>query len=113
MEYAEVLMTNPPKGVGIGAGLSAGISGTFSGLGDRFNVNFTIKHFVALVICWLWSVYVDSWGGACVITAVFLMSGAVCPDIQGFLNVMIAVIFAVVLGTLVFQSACESGHGAA
>merc|ERR1719207_134224 len=33
IEYAELLMTNPPQGVGLGAGISAGISGTFSGLG--------------------------------------------------------------------------------
>jgi hypothetical protein len=111
IEYAEVLMTNPPQGVGIGAGISAGISGTFSGLGDKFNVNFTIKHFVALIICWLWSVYVDNMGGGCVITAVFLMSTAVCPDIQLFLNVMNAVIVAVVIGTLVFQGACGTGYG--
>merc|ERR1719158_2539322 len=111
IEYAEVLMTNPPQGVGIGAGLSAGISGTFSGLGDKFNVNFTIKHFAALVICWLWSVYVDGMGGACVITAVFLMSTAVCPDMQLFLNVMNAVIVAVIIGTLVFQGACGTGYG--
>merc|ERR1719301_456418 len=104
-------MTNPPQGVGLGAGISAGISGTFSGLGDKFNVNFTIKHFLALVICWLWSVYVDGMGGACVITAVFLMSNAICPDIQLFLNVMNAVIVAVVVGTLVFQGACGTGYG--
>merc|ERR1719281_1434949 len=111
IEYADLLMTKPPEGVGIGAGISAGISGTFSGLGDRFNVNFTIKHYIALVICWLWSVYVDGMGGACVITAVFLMSTAVCPDIQLFLNVMNAVIVAVVVGTLVFQGACGTGYG--
>merc|ERR1719261_1603133 len=111
IEYAEVLMTNPPQGVGFGAGISAGISGTFSGLGDRFNVNFTIKHFAALVICWLWSVYVDGFGGACVITAVFLMSPAICPDIQLFLNVLNAVIVAVVIGTLVFQGSCGTGYG--
>merc|ERR1719316_1976023 len=111
IEYAEVLITNPPQGVGFGAGISAGISGTFSGLGDRFNVNFTIKHFLALVICWLWSVYVDGFGGACVITAVFLMTPAVCPDIQVFLNVLNAVIVAVVIGTLVFQTTCGTGYG--
>merc|ERR1719158_2504675 len=54
IEYAELLITNPPQGVGIGAGISAGISSTWSGLGDRFNVNFTIKHFLALIICWHW-----------------------------------------------------------
>merc|ERR1719301_223091 len=111
VEYAEVLCTNPPKGVGMFEGISAGISSTFSGLTDRFNINFTVKHYVALIICWLWSVYVDNWGGGCVITAVFLMSTAVCPDIQAFLNVMNAVIVAVVIGTLVFQTSCGTGYG--
>merc|ERR1719214_112562 len=111
IEYADVLCTNPPKGVGMGAGISAGISSTFSGLGDKFNVNFTIKHFVAIVICWLWSVYIDNWGGGCVITSVFLMSTAVCPDLQVFLNVINAVIVAVVVGTLVFQGTCGTGYG--
>jgi len=111
IEYAEQLITNPPKGVGFGDGISAGISGTFSDLGDRFNVNFCLKHFVALVICWLWALYVDGFGGACVITAVFLMSTAVCPDIQVFLNILNAVIVAVIIGTLVFQGACGTGYG--
>jgi len=111
IEYAETLISNPPQGVGFGAGISAGISSTFSGLGDRFNVNFTLKHYIALVICWIWAIYVDNFGGACVITAVFLMSTAVCPDIQVFLNVMNAVIVAVVVGTLVFQWSCGTGHG--
>jgi len=111
IEYAEVLCTNPPKGVGMFEGISAGVSSTFSGLGDKFNVNFTIKHFVALLICWLWSVYIDNWGGGCVITAVFLMSTAICPDIQVFLNVINAVIVAVVVGTLVFQGLCGTGYG--
>merc|ERR1719327_1398075 len=106
VEYAEVLCTNPPKGVGMFEGVSAGVSSTFSGLGDKFNVNFTIKHFVAILVCWLWSVYIDNWGGGCVITAVFLMSTAICPDIQVFLNVINAVIVAVVVGTLVFQGLC-------
>merc|ERR1719460_2164254 len=105
------MITDPPKGVGLGAGLSSGISATFSGLTDRFNVNFTLKHYVALIICWFWSVYIDNWGGGCVITAVFLMSTAVCPDIQVFLNVMNAVIVAVIIGTLVFQGACGTGYG--
>merc|ERR1719161_2094268 len=111
IEYAETLINNPPKGVGFGEGISAGISGTFSGLTDRFNVNFTIKHYLALIICWLWSVYIDNWGGGCVITAVFLMSAAVCPDIQAFLNVLNAVILAVVLGTMIFQGVCGTGVG--
>merc|ERR1719197_244687 len=78
---------------------------------DRFNLNFTIVHFLALVVSWLYSVYVDNWAGGCVITAVFLMSTDVCPNIQAFLNVLNAVILAVVLGTLVFQGTCGTGFG--
>merc|ERR1719159_1763479 len=111
IEYAEVLCTNPPKGVGFGEGISAGISSTFSGLTDRFNINFTYKHFIAIFICWLWSVYIDNWGGGCVITSVFLMSMNVCPDIQGFINVISSVIVAVVVGALVFQGLCGTGYG--
>merc|ERR1719355_470904 len=78
---------------------------------EKFNLTFTVAHFLALLVCWLWSVYVDGFGGACVITAVFLMTPAVCPDIQVFLNVLNAVIVAVIIGTLVFQSSCGTGYG--
>merc|ERR1719240_1499831 len=111
IEYAEKMITNPPKGVGLGEGISAGISSTFSGLGDSMNVNFTVKHYLALVICWLWAINVDNFGGACVITAVFLMSTAVCPDIQVFLNVINAVVVSCVVGTLVYQTSCGTGYG--
>merc|ERR1719191_711985 len=107
-----MMMTNPPKGVGFGDGIKAGISSTWSGIfTDKFNVNFAVKHYVALIICWIWAIYIDKFGGACVITAVFLMSTAICPDIQAILNVMNAVIVAVIVGTLVFQASCGTGYG--
>merc|ERR1719272_2116707 len=102
------MMTNPPQGVGFGAALASGLKSTWdmSAMTERFNVNFTIVHFLALVVSWLYSVYVDNWGGGCVITAVFLMSTNACPDIQVFLNVLNAVILAVVAGCLVHQWTC-------
>merc|ERR1719158_656318 len=111
IDYSEMMIANPPQGAGFGAALVGGLKGTWSGLTDKFNMNFTIVHFAALIVCWFWSVYVDNWGGGCVITAVFLMSTNVCPDIQAFLNVLNAVILAVVAGTLVFQWTCGSGFG--
>merc|ERR1719158_613682 len=111
IDYSEMMIANPPQGAGFGAALVGGLKGTWSGLTDKFNMNFTIKHFVALIICWLYSVYVDNWGGGCVITAVFLMSTAVCPDIQVFLNVINAVVVSCVVGTLVYQTSCATGYG--
>merc|ERR1719443_849487 len=107
------MIKEPPKGAGLGAALMAGLKGTWDigALTDKFNLNFTIVHFIALIICWLYSVFVDNWAGGCVITAVFLMSTNVCPDIQAFLNVLNAVILAVVAGTLVFQWTCGTGFG--
>jgi len=113
IDYSEMMISTPPQGAGFGASLVSGLTSTWdmSAMTDRFNLNFTMVHFIALVISWLWSVYVDNWGGGCVITAVFLMSPAVCPDVQAFLNVLNAVILAVVAGTLVFQWTCGSGFG--
>jgi len=113
VDYSEMMMTNPPKGASFGSALSGGLSSTWdmSAMTEKFNMSFTIVHFIALVISWLYSVYVDNWGGGCVITAVFLMSTAVCPDIQVFLNVLNAVVLAVVLGTMVFQGTCGTGYG--
>merc|ERR1719162_780845 len=113
VDYSEMMMTNPPQSAGCGAALAGGLSSTWdmSAMTERFNMSFTIVHFIALVISWLYSVYVDNWAGGCVITAVFLMSTAVCPDIQVFLNVLNAVILAVVMGTMVFQGTCSTGYG--
>merc|ERR1719217_1040671 len=113
IDYTEMMMSSPPQGAGMGAAIAGGLSSTwdFAAMTERFNLNFTMVHFIALVICWCWSVFVDNWGGGCVITAVFLMSPAVCPDIQAFLNVLNAVVLAVVAGTIVFQWTCGSGFG--
>merc|ERR1719327_1060185 len=107
------MMTSPPQGAGLGSALGGALAATWdmAALTERFNVQFTIIHFLALLVCWFWSVYVDNWGGGCVITAVFLMSTNVCPDIQAFLNVLNAVILAVICGTLVFQGVCGTGFG--
>jgi len=83
----------------------------FGAMTDKFNLSFAIVHYIAIIFCWLFSVYVDNWGGGCVITAVFLMSPAVCPDVQAFLNVLSAVMVAVIWGTLIYQWTCGSGFG--
>merc|ERR1719272_1215010 len=52
IDYSEMMITNPPQGVGFGAALASGLSSTWdmSAMTDRFNVNFTLVHFAALVL---------------------------------------------------------------
>merc|ERR1719272_1668507 len=81
IDYSEMMMTNPPQGASFGGALASRLSSTWdmSAMTERFNMSFTLVHFLALVVSWCYSVYVDNFGGGCVITAVFLMSTAVCP----------------------------------
>jgi len=113
IEYTDMMMTDPPKGSGLGAAIVGGVTSTWDigAMTDRFNINFTIVHFLAILFCWFWALYVDNFGGGCVITSVFLMTTNVCPDIQGFCNVINAVILSVMAGTLVYQWSCGSGFG--
>jgi hypothetical protein len=113
-EYGELMLRNPPQAPGMGEVLSGWITSTWSwsAITDPVNMNFTNKHFIAIFICWMYSVYVDGFSGACVITSVFLINGALCPDIQGFLNVMNAVILAFLTGSMLFKVSCWTGQGA-
>lgn len=109
-EYAEMLITNPPKAHGFGADVMEGIKSTWSGLTSKDNMFFTLKHFIALSFTWTYAILVDSYGGACVITSVFLINGAACPDVQALLNSMNAVILAAVVGSLVFEWSCQAAN---
>merc|ERR1719272_744718 len=64
IDYSEMMMSNPPKGAGFGAALMSGLSSTWdmSAMTERFNMNFLMVHYAALVFCWFYSVYVDNWG---------------------------------------------------
>jgi len=113
-EYGELMLRNPPQGVSFGAVMVEGLKSTWdlSVLNSPINLNFTTKHYIAIVLCWFYSVYVDGFSGACVITSVFLINGNLCPDIQAFLNVMNAVILAFLAGSVIFKASCYTGHGA-
>merc|ERR1719424_1343456 len=84
-EYTEMMCSSPPKSTGLGSVISGSIASTwdFSAMTERFHMNFVVKHFIAIVFCWFYSVYVDGFGGGCVITSVFLMNPSINPNIQG------------------------------
>merc|ERR1719387_741092 len=109
-----MMLRSPPQPASFGSSFVQGIKDTWDlkVLNGPVNMNFTIKHFIAIFLCWMYSVYVDDFSGACVITSVFLINGMLCPDIQAFLNVMNAVILAFLTGSMMFKVSCWSGQGA-
>jgi len=112
-EFGELMLKSPPQAPGLGTVMVDAIKSTWSlsALNEPVNMNFTTKHFIAIFVCWIYSVYVDGFSGACVITSVFLINGALCPDIQAFLNVMNAVILAFLAGSMIFKVSCWTGQG--
>merc|ERR1719214_267665 len=54
IDYTEMMMSSPPQGAGMGAAIVGGLSSTwdFAAMTERFNLNFTMVHFIALTICW-------------------------------------------------------------
>jgi len=107
-QYGEMMLRSPPQPASFGTVFTGAIKATWdrAALSDPVNMNFAIKHFIAIMLCWMYSVYVDDFSGACVITSVFLINGMLCPDIQAFLNVMNAVILAFLIGSMMFKVSC-------
>merc|ERR1719159_1014661 len=53
----------------------------------------------------------DNYGGACAITAVFLLNTRAGPDMMATLNVLLAVVVGSVVGAGIFSYSCETAYG--
>merc|ERR1719235_915661 len=56
-EYGEIMLKNPPQGTSFGADMIGAIKATWDlkALTEPMNMNFTIKHFIAIFLCWMYS----------------------------------------------------------
>merc|ERR1719440_1456089 len=63
------------------------------------------------MICFVFGVVMDNYGGACAITAVFLLNTRVGPDMMATLNTLLAVVVGCVVGAILYSYACFSGQG--
>merc|ERR1719262_1705696 len=109
-EYANMLCTNPPQGVGFGAAIVSGIKGIIQP-GNPYYGRFVLRYFAGLTLCMIYSVTMDNYGGACAITAVFLINTRVGPDMLSTLNVLLAVVVGCVVGAVIFSYSCATAYG--
>merc|ERR1719456_1570511 len=72
---------------------------------------FTMRYWVALTLCFIFGVVMDNYGGACAITAVFLLNTRVGPDMMATLNTLLAVVVGSVVGAILYSYACFTGQG--
>merc|ERR1719161_298890 len=109
-EYTDKLCDDPPKGAGFGAAFIGGVKATFTPANPYYG-RFVLRYFAGLTLCMIYSVTMDNFGGACAITAVFLMNTNVGPDMMSILNVLLAVVVGAVVGAVVFSYSCMGGQG--
>merc|ERR1719252_367814 len=99
-----MMCTNPPLGVSFGSMVVSSFTGMFS-----FPVShdrFTARYLAALMLCFVFSVAMDNYGGACAITAVFLLNTRVGPDMMATLNTLLAVVVGSVAGAVLYSYSC-------
>eukprot|EP00747_Dinoflagellata_sp_TGD_P132768 gnl/TRDRNA2_/TRDRNA2_175114_c1_seq2.p1 gnl/TRDRNA2_/TRDRNA2_175114_c1~~gnl/TRDRNA2_/TRDRNA2_175114_c1_seq2.p1 ORF type:complete len:575 (-),score=94.95 gnl/TRDRNA2_/TRDRNA2_175114_c1_seq2:491-2152(-) len=78
---------------------------------EKYHMNFAVRYFVAILIGIVYVIEECNWVGTTAIVIVFLMNTNQCPDVQGNLNGLIAVVCANLLGCIAFDHACMTGLG--
>jgi len=108
-DYAVMLCDNPPKGTSFGEAMTNGMKQTFT-FPSIHHDRFTIRYCLALTFCFIFSVTMDNYGGACAITAVFLLNTRIGPDMMATLNTLLAVVVGNVVGAIIYSYSCMTGY---
>merc|ERR1719235_1785589 len=105
-----MMCTNPPLGVSFGSMVVSSFTGMFK-FPSTHHDRFTIRYLAGLMLCFVFGVVMDNYGGACAVTAVFLLNTRVGPDMMATLNTLLAVVVGCVVGAILYSYACFSGQG--
>merc|ERR1719235_2481686 len=105
-----MMCTNPPLGVSFGSMVVSSFTGMFAFLSTHHD-RFVGRYWLALTLCFVFSVAMDNYGGACAITAVFLLNTRVGPDMMATLNTLLAVVVGCVVGAILYSYSCFTGQG--
>merc|ERR1719428_1488942 len=109
-EYTDMMCTNPPVGASFGSVMVGSITGMFA-FPSTHHDRFTLRYWLGLMLCFVFSVAMDNYGGACAITAVFLLNTRVGPDMMATLNTLLAVVVGCVVGAILYSYSCFTGQG--
>jgi len=113
-EYTDMLIENPPKGGGnVFGDLSNCIKSTwdFGAISDKYNVNFTVRYILALIIGFCMSKYYFNHVGTCAVLCTLLISKRIGPDMKATLGVILAVVVGSLTGAIAYNHSCASPYG--
>merc|ERR1719389_966923 len=108
------MVENPPKGgFNLFGDLASCIKGTWdtAAITEKYNVNFTIRYVLAVVIGFCLSKYYFNHVGTCAVLCTLLISTRIGPDMRATLNVILAVVVGSLTGAIVYNHSCASPYG--
>jgi hypothetical protein len=112
VNYSKALRTDPPTGQTFGEMVWASFKGIFTLEGaPEHHKAIAIRCWVALMLGFLYGVFLDNYGGAAAVTIVFLQSTRVAPDIDSSLKILQAVAIASILSAIIYSRSCQTGYG--
>eukprot|EP00929_Paragymnodinium_shiwhaense_P003477 TRINITY_DN103_c1_g7_i2.p1 TRINITY_DN103_c1_g7~~TRINITY_DN103_c1_g7_i2.p1 ORF type:complete len:729 (+),score=254.48 TRINITY_DN103_c1_g7_i2:159-2189(+) len=105
--YSKTLRSSDcPKGSSFLSELWAAITGVFTPpMPHHFRV--VSRYWWSLMVCFLFSVAIDNYSGACAVTAVFLINTRIGPDVMAMIQGLLAVVVGVVFNALMYSFSCK------
>merc|ERR1719162_2717329 len=77
-------------------------------MGYHFRV--VSRYWLSLMLCFLFSVYMDNYVPSCAITGVFLINTRVGPDVLAMIQGLLAVVVGIVVNALMYSFSCRFGN---
>ena len=105
-EYVDRLVVAPPVGTPVFGALAQRAMSFFSFTSPRFSTRYMVG-----LLCFAYTVHMDHYGGACAVTAVFLIHNKLGPDIMSTLLTVMAIVMGSVFGAQFFTYSCHAGLG--
>eukprot|EP00929_Paragymnodinium_shiwhaense_P034248 TRINITY_DN18659_c1_g1_i1.p1 TRINITY_DN18659_c1_g1~~TRINITY_DN18659_c1_g1_i1.p1 ORF type:complete len:432 (-),score=123.43 TRINITY_DN18659_c1_g1_i1:119-1339(-) len=109
-DYAQLLREDSkrPSGAPFFQELWAAIVGIFTPpTAHHFRV--CSRYWNSLMACFIFSVFIDNYSGACAITAVFLINTRIGPDVMAMIQGLLSVVVGVVFNALMYSFSCKYG----
>jgi len=108
VDYARALREDPPKGRAFFGEVIDGMKDLFT-IPMWYHFRVVSRYWLSLMLCFLFSVYMDNYVPSCAITGVFLINTRVGPDVMAMIQGLLAVVVGIVTNALMFSFPCRFG----
>jgi hypothetical protein len=108
-EYSNELRESPPDGKSFITELIGGTKELVT-MPVWYHFRVVSRYWLSLMLCFLFSTYMDNYMPSCAITGVFLINARVGPDVMAMIQGLLAVVVGIVTNALMFSFSCRFGN---